>query len=54
MTRTHFAYAYTPYTRDDAPDEDYVFEYEAMEANPFETDDPESAYRNYLAERFAA
>lgn len=54
MTRTHFAYTYTPYTRDDAPDDDYVFEFESTEANPFETDDPETAYRAYLAERFAA
>ena len=49
MTRTHFAYTYTP----DAEDVEYIFEYEAVEANPFETDDPESAYRNYLAERFS-
>jgi hypothetical protein len=54
MTRTHFAYTYTPYTRDDVPDDEYVFEFDVVEANPFETDDPETAYRAYLAERFAA
>lgn len=54
MNRTHFAYTYTPYTRDDAPDDEYIFEFEALEANPFETDDLETAYRAYLAERFAA
>jgi hypothetical protein len=50
MTRTHFAYTYTP---DAEADDEYIFEFDAPEANPFETDDPEMAYRNYLAERFS-
>ena len=41
------------YTHIDEPtDEPYVFE-ATMDTNPLDMDDPEFAYREYLAERFA-
>ena len=37
---------------DDIEDEPFVFEAN-METNPMDADDPEHAYREYLAERFS-
>lgn len=37
---------------DDIDDEPFVFE-ATLDANPMDADDPEHAYREYLAERFA-
>lgn len=47
-THNHFVCAYTP----DGDDEPFMFEAEAR-PNPFESDDPEVAYHEYLAERFS-
>jgi hypothetical protein len=40
------------YTHNDDDDEPFVFE-ASMDTNPFDMDDPELAYREYLAERFS-
>lgn len=55
MQHTHVHFIYTP--SDDrmdfmGNDEPFIFE-EHTHANPFESDDPEVAYHEYLAERFS-
>jgi len=41
------------YTHLDEPDDEpFVFE-ATMDSNPMDMDDPETSYRQYLAERFA-
>lgn len=51
-THQHFVYTYTP--NGDLDDEPFVFEQPThTHINPFETDDPEVAYHEYLAERFS-
>lgn len=40
------------YTHMDEADEPFVFE-ASTDANPLDMDDPEYAYREYLAERFS-
>lgn len=55
MNRYHFVIPTTErvYTHIDEPtDEPFVFE-ATMDTNPLDMDDPEFAYREYLAERFA-
>lgn len=55
MAHTHFVYIHAP--SDDRPynfevDEDFIFEAEDK-PNPFDSDDPDVAYHEYLAERFS-
>lgn len=50
MTRSQEHFIYTPSS--DGDDEPFVFE-ATMDTNPLDMDDPEYAYREYLAERFA-
>jgi hypothetical protein len=55
MSRHYFILPTTErvYTHMDEPlDEPYVFE-ASTDSSPFDMDDPEYAYREYLAERFA-
>ena len=55
MSRHYFIIESTErvYTHMDEPtDEPFVFE-ATMDNNPMDADDPEYAYREYLAERFA-
>lgn len=55
MSRHYFIIESTErvYTHLDEPtDEPFVFE-ATMDTNPLDMDDPEYAYREYLAERFA-
>lgn len=58
MAITHFVCIHTHSQASDAPmdflmdDDDYVFESEVT-PNPFDSDDPEVAYHEYLAQRFA-
>jgi hypothetical protein len=58
MDRTHFVCIHTSSTTSDAPlsfmadNDDYVFESE-LTPNPFDSDDPEVAYHEYLALRFS-
>lgn len=53
MNRYHFVAEQRVYTHMDEPlDEPYVFE-ASTDTSPFDMDDPEYAYREYLAERFA-
>lgn len=40
------------YTHMDEPDESFLFE-ASTDTNPLDMDDPEYAYREYLAERFS-
>ena len=57
MQHTHVHFIYTPsdarmdFLGDDEP---FIFEeHTHTHANPFESDDPEVAYHEYLAERFS-
>ena len=54
MAHTHQRFIYT-YTRDGDIDEDPVVvdTYTHTHLNPMDSDDPEVAYHEYLAERFA-
>ena len=55
MSRHYFILPTTErvYTHMDEPlDEPYVFE-ATLDASPLDADDPETAYRQYLAERFS-
>lgn len=51
MERTHYLYIHTPKDTDFADDDPYIFEVEDA-PNPFDSDDPEAAYHEYLAQRF--
>lgn len=52
MDRTHFIAIPIPRDTDFADDEPFIFEVEDT-PNPFDADDPEVAYHEYLAQRFA-
>lgn len=54
MERTHFVHIHTSYPSEStySDDEPYIFEVEDT-PNPFDADDPEVAYHEYLAQRFA-
>lgn len=61
MERTHFVHIRTSYTpcatsdsvyADTLDDEPFVYEIENT-PNPFDADDPEVAYHEYLARRFS-
>ena len=51
MERTHFVHIHTFDTRDD-DDQYFLLEVEDTQ-NPFDSDDAEVAYHEYLAQRFA-
>lgn len=52
MQRHYFIAEQRVYTHVDEPDESFLFE-ASTDANPLDMDDPEYAYREYLAERFS-
>jgi len=52
MDRTHFIPVRAPRDTDFADDEPFIFEVEDT-PNPMDSDDPEVAYHEYLAQRFA-